>query len=114
MPVEFSQNARRLRRRPQATALLAQLRNPARDFGAVVAGEPHRAFYGNQYGLMFPLSEHYGVPLWVPEVGGPIDPRNEAHDLVMSVFGEMSKGEQNRIKLAGATVNGVTKGGRCG
>jgi site-specific DNA recombinase len=86
-------------RRPQATALLAQLKNPARDFDAVVVGEPHRAFYGNQYGLTFPLFEHYGVPLWVPEVGGPIDPRNEAHDLVMSVFGGMSKGERNRIKI---------------
>lgn len=27
------------------------------------------------------------MPLWVPEVGGPIDPENEAHDLIMSVFG---------------------------
>src|SRR5690242_10672885 len=86
-------------RRPQATALLAELRNPNRPFDAVVVGEPHRAFYGNQYGLTFPLFEHYGVPLWVPEVGGPIDPRNEAHDLVMSVFGGMSKGEWNRIKI---------------
>ncbi|HEX3962199.1 MAG TPA: recombinase family protein [Trebonia sp.] len=86
-------------RRPQATALLAELKNPNRAFDAVVVGEPHRAFYGNQYGLTFPLFEHYDVPLWVPEVGGPIDPRNEAHDLVMSVFGGMSKGERNRIKI---------------
>ena len=86
-------------RRPRATALLAELKNSARDFDAVVIGEPHRAFYGNQYGLTFPLFEHYGVPLWVPEVGGPIDPANEAHDLVMSVFGGMSKGERNRIKI---------------
>lgn len=86
-------------RRPEATALLAQLANPGRKFDAVVIGEPHRAFYGNQYGLTFPLFEHYGVPLWVPEVGGPIDPANEAHDLVMSVFGGMSKGERNRIKI---------------
>ena len=61
-------------RRPQATALLAELKNPNREFDAVVIGEPHRAFYGNQYGLTFPLFDHYGVPLWVPEVGGPIDP----------------------------------------
>ena len=86
-------------RRPQATALLAELKNPNREFDAVVIGEPHRAFYGNQYGLTFPLFDHYGVPLWVPEVGGPIDPQNEAHDLVMSVFGGMSKGERNRIKI---------------
>jgi DNA invertase Pin-like site-specific DNA recombinase len=35
----------------------------------------------------------------VPEVGGPIDPDSEAHDLIMSVFGGMSKGERNRIKI---------------
>ncbi len=49
-------------RRPYATALLAELKNPGRGFDAVVIGEPHRAFYGNQYGLTFPLFEHYGVP----------------------------------------------------
>ena len=106
-------------RRPQATALLAELKNPDRGFDAVVIGEPHRAFYGNQYGLTFPLFEHYGVPLWVPEVGGPIDPANEAHDLVMSVFGGMSKGERNRIKIrvraameAQAKIEGRFLGGR--
>jgi hypothetical protein len=79
--------------------LLAELRDPGRGFDAVVIGEPHRAFYGNQYGLTFPLFEHYGVPLWVPEVGGPIDPGNEAHDMVMSVYGGMSKGERNRVRV---------------
>jgi DNA invertase Pin-like site-specific DNA recombinase len=86
-------------RRREATRLLASLRNPKRGFAAVVIGEPHRAFYGNQFGLTFPLFDHYGVQLWVPEVGGPIDPDNEAHDLVMSVFGGMSKGERNRVKV---------------
>src|SRR5215472_11265728 len=106
-------------RRPQASALLAALKIPDRGFDAVVIGEPHRAFYGNQYGLTFPIFEHYGVPLWVPEVGGPIDPANEAHDLVMSVFGGMSKGERNRVKIrvrtamaAQAQVEGRFLGGR--
>ena len=106
-------------RRPEAAALLAELKNPARPFDAVVIGEPHRAFYGNQYGLTFPIFEHYGVPLWVPEVGGPIDPANEAHDLVMSVFGGMSKGERNRVKIrvrtamaAQAQIEGRFLGGR--
>jgi site-specific DNA recombinase len=86
-------------RRREASRLLAALRNPQRGFNAVVIGEPHRAFYGNQFGLTMPLFSHYGVQLWVPEVGGPIDPDNEAHELVMSVFGGMSKGERNRIKI---------------
>ncbi|MEH1017922.1 recombinase family protein, partial [Micromonospora sp. CPCC 206060] len=86
-------------RRNQANRLLAALRTPQRGFTAVVVGEPHRAFYGNQFGLTVPLFAHYGVELWVPEIGGPIDPDNEAHELIMSVFGGMSKGERNRIKL---------------
>jgi site-specific DNA recombinase len=86
-------------RRPEAARLLAALPDPGRGFTAVVIGEPHRAFFGSQFGLTMPLFHHYGLQLWVPEVGGPIDPDNEAHDLVMSVFGGMSKGERNRIKV---------------
>ncbi|MGP8297896.1 hypothetical protein ACTPOK_08085 [Streptomyces inhibens] len=62
-------------------------------------GDPQRAFYGAEFGNNFPLFVYYGVPLWVPEVGGATDPDNEAHDLIMSVFGGMSKGERNRIKV---------------
>ncbi|MEU6221338.1 recombinase family protein [Streptomyces sp. NPDC047022] len=86
-------------RRPRANELLQALRNPNRGFDAVVIGEPQRTFYGNQFGNTFPVFVHFRIPLWVPEVGGPIDPDNEAHDLVMSVFGGMSKGERNRIKI---------------
>ncbi|WP_396450456.1 recombinase family protein [Actinomadura sp.] len=86
-------------RRPHASLLLDELKNLRRNFDAVVIGEPHRAFYGNQYSLTFPVFEHFKVPLWVPEVGGPIDPANEAHDMIMGVFGGLSKGERNRIKI---------------
>jgi site-specific DNA recombinase len=106
-------------RRPQAAALLAALADTNRGFDAVVVGEPQRAFYGNQFGNTFPIFAHYGVPLWVPEVGGPIDPDNEAHDLIMSVFGGVSKGERNRIKIrvrtamtAQAQIEGRFLGGR--
>ena len=87
------------KRRPQAAALLADLKRPDRGFDAVVIGEPARAFYGNQFGLTFPVFVHYGVQLWVPEVGGAVDPGSDAHDLVMSLYGGMSKGERNRIKI---------------
>jgi site-specific DNA recombinase len=106
-------------RRPEASRLLAALADPRRGFEAVVVGEPQRAFYGNQFGNTFPLFTHYHVPLWVPEVGGPIDPDNEAHDLIMSVFGGVSKGERNRIKIrvrtamaAQAKLEGRYLGGR--
>jgi site-specific DNA recombinase len=105
--------------RPEASRLLAALADPGRGFDAVVVGEPQRAFYGNQFGNTYPLFAHYGVPLWVPEVGGPIDPDNEAHDLIMSVFGGVSKGERNRIKIrvrtamaAQAQLEGRFLGGR--
>ena len=57
-------------RRPQAAALVAQLADPDRGWDAIVIGEYERAFYGNQYASMAPLFEHYGVQLWMPEVGG--------------------------------------------
>jgi site-specific DNA recombinase len=106
-------------RRPRAAELLKALGDPNRGFSAVVIGEPQRAFYGNQYGLTMPVFAHYGVRLWVPEVGGPIDPESEAHDLIMSVFGGMSKGERNRIKIrvrsamsSQAKIEGRFLGGR--
>lgn len=87
------------KRRPEAARLLSALSDPGRGFDGVVIGEPQRAFYGNQFGLTFPVFTHYGVQLWVPEVGGPIDPGSEAHDLVMTLFGGMSKGERSRVQL---------------
>ena len=107
------------KRRPQANELLLALADPARGFDAVVIGEPQRAFYGNQYGLTMPVFTHYDVGLWVPEVGGAIDPDSEAHDLIMSVFGGMSKGERNRVKIrvrsamaSQAKIEGRYLGGR--
>jgi site-specific DNA recombinase len=107
------------RRRPAAAELLTELRNLNRGFTAVVIGEPQRAFYGNQFGLTFPRFEHFGVQLWVPDVGGAIDPGSDAHDLVMSLYGGMSKGERHRIKIrvrsamaAQAAIEGRYLGGR--
>ncbi|MFC7535531.1 recombinase family protein [Actinoplanes sp. GCM10030250] len=87
------------KRRPEALRLLDAIKSPDRDFAAVVIGEPQRAFYGSQFGMTFPVFVHYGVGLWVPEVGGAIDPGSDAHDLVMALYGGMSKGERNRIKI---------------
>ena len=86
-------------RRAEATRLLAAIRSTEREFDAIVVGEPQRAFYGNQFSLTFPVLTYYGVELWVPGVGGRVDPGSEAHELVMTLFGGMSKGERSRVKL---------------
>jgi Recombinase len=60
-------------RRPQAAALVAQLADPDRGWDAIVIGDYERAFYASQYASMAPLFEHYGIGLWMPEVGGRVD-----------------------------------------
>jgi hypothetical protein len=73
------------RRRPETRRLLAALADPGHGFDAIVVGEAQQAFYGNQFGNTFPLFTHYGIPLWIPEVGGPVAPAKD--DLIMNVFG---------------------------
>lgn len=106
-------------RRPAATELLEALRDTNRGFSAVVVGEPQRAFYGSQYSLVSPLFNEYGVGLWVPEVGGPIDFENDGHDAIMQAFAGMSRAERNRIKIrvrsamaAQTALDGRWQGGR--
>jgi hypothetical protein len=48
---------------------------------------------------ILPQLAHWGVQLWVPEVGGPVDPDSEAHDLLMSMFGGLSRAERNRLRI---------------
>ncbi len=101
-------------RRPEAARLLADCARPDRGFDAVVIAEPQRAFAGTQFGLTAPLLWHYGVELWVPEVGGRVDPDSEAHDLVMSLFGGLSKAERSRIqrRVRAAMTTMARAGGR--
>ncbi len=42
-------------RRPEAKKVLEFLGDPDRRFDGVVIAEPQRAFYGNQFGLTFPV-----------------------------------------------------------
>ena len=62
-------------------------------------GEPHRAFYGNHFGADLPAVRPLRCPSCGARGGGALDSNIEAHDLVMSVSGGMSKGERNRIKV---------------
>ena len=94
-------------RRPQAAALVAQLADPDRGWDAIVIGEYERAFYGNQYASMAPLFEHYGIHLWMPEVGGRVDWHDEDHEQTMLALGLSSKreitGTRVRVRTAMAT-----------
>jgi len=86
-------------RRPQAAALVAQLADPDRGWDAIVVGEYERAFYGSQYALMAPLFEHYGISLWMPEVGGRVDWHAEDHEQTMLALGLSSKREITRTRI---------------
>jgi DNA invertase Pin-like site-specific DNA recombinase len=86
-------------RRPQAAALIAQLADRDRGWDAIVIGEYERAFYGSQYAAMAPLFEHYGVQLWMPEVGGRVDYTSEHDERAMTVLGLSSKREVTRTSI---------------
>ena len=87
------------KRRPEAARLLDTFRNPRRGFDAVVIGEPQRAFYGNQFGLTFPVFVHYGIGLWVPEVTG-LDARRDAAAL------EIERRLPNKVTFGARVVPG--------
>lgn len=86
-------------RRPEAARLVALLADPGRGWDAIVAGEYERAFYGSQYASMAPLFEHYGVQLWMPEVGGRVDWHAEDHEQTMLALGLSSKREITKIRI---------------
>ena len=86
-------------RRPQAAALVAALADPDRGWDAIVIGEYERAFYGSQYASMAPLFEHYGISLWMPEVGGRVDWHAEDHEETMLALGLSSKREITRTRV---------------
>ena len=87
-------------RRPEAARLISLLPDPNRGWTGIVVGEPQRAFgSAGQVQNILPQLAHWGVQLWVPEVGGPVDPDSEAHDLLMSMFGGLSRAERNRLRV---------------
>ena len=86
-------------RRPEAARLLADAANPSRGWSALVIAEPQRAFSGGQFQLVFPQLTHYEIELWVPELGGRIDPDSEGHEMLMSLFGGLSKAERRRLQI---------------
>jgi hypothetical protein len=72
-----------------------------------VVGEYERAFYGSQYAAMAPLFEHYGVQLWMPEVGGRVDYQSEHDEKTMTGLGLSSKREITRTRIRVRTAMAV-------
>ncbi|WP_461036108.1 recombinase family protein [Streptomyces mayteni] len=65
----------------------------------MVIGSSERAFFGNQFAAMAPLFEHFGVQLWVPELGGMVDPKIAGHEELMILLGILSKREIARTRI---------------
>lgn len=84
--------------RPGSAALLAALANPDRGFDAVVIGSHERAFSGNQYSLVAPLLALHGVPLWMPELGGAVDPAIDTVEELMDLLGILARREVIRAR----------------
>ena len=80
--------------------MLAAMADPHRGFDAVVIGSSERAFYGHRFATMAPLFEHYGVEVWVPELGGAVDPQIGGQEELMILLGILSKREIARARIA--------------
>jgi site-specific DNA recombinase len=86
-------------RRPQAAELLAEVASADRGFDAVVVGEYERAFAGGQLASLLPLLGRHGVQLWLPELGGPVDAADPAHQALLMLLGHQSRREVLRSRF---------------
>ncbi len=92
-------------RRPDAAALATALAHPNRGFDVIVIGSSERAFYGQQFASMAPLFAHYGISVWLPELGGEVDPEIAAHGELMVLLGIIAKREVVRARMRGADLD---------
>ena len=68
---------------------------------------------GTQFEGILLQFAHYGVGLWVPELGGPVDIENNGHYMALSNYGTMSRAERNRTRLRVAnTMRAHAQAGR--
>jgi DNA invertase Pin-like site-specific DNA recombinase len=85
-------------RRPEANRLLHDSRNPERGWDAIVVGETKRTFYGMQLFDVAPGLLERRVAVWLPEVSGPYDPLNAAHNLILAMHGILGREEREVIR----------------
>ena len=84
--------------RPGAEQLPAEAARADRRFDAVVVGEYERAFTGRQALRIIAYLNAYGVAVWLPEVGGSVDPGDPVHRAVLMVPGHQSQREVLRAR----------------
>lgn len=84
--------------RPAAAALLIAADSPDRAFDAIVVGEYERAFAGEQFRTVLAILERHGVPVWLPEAGGPVNLEDPTHRALMVLLGAHSRREVVRAR----------------
>ena len=86
-------------RRPETARLLKELRSGTNRWNAIVIGEFARAFGAPiQYSTIYPLLEHFGIELWLPEVGGRVDFTSATTEMLLGMLGGTSKQERAMIR----------------
>jgi hypothetical protein len=70
-----------------------------RGFDAVAVGEYERAFCGGQLSDLVSVLAEQGVQLWLPELGGPVDLADPAHQALVMLLGQQSKREVLRARF---------------
>jgi len=99
--------------RNEAAALLKQARSVDRRFDTVVVGEFERAFTDRQFEFVARILRSFGVGVWLPEVGGPVELDDPTHRVLMSVLAAQSQREVVRARhrtLAAMTAQTVEQG----
>jgi site-specific DNA recombinase len=85
-------------RRRQAARLLEAVASPDREFDAIIVGESERAFTGTQLLRLAPIFLAHGVQVWLPELDGPVDLTDPAHQALIMQLGERSRREVARAR----------------
>jgi site-specific DNA recombinase len=85
-------------RRRRAAHLLEAVADPDRGFDAIIVGESERAFTGTQLLHLAPIFLAHGVQVWLPELDGPVDLTDPAHQAVIMRLGERARREVARAR----------------
>jgi site-specific DNA recombinase len=89
-------------RRRHAARLLEAVASPGRGFDAIIVGESERAFTDTQLRDLAPVFLAHGVQVWLPELDGPVDLTDPAHQALILRLGERARREVTRYRTTSA------------